>query len=88
MEHKCRAAAGDLTILLSGPNLSRATQQITGKRPVLALPRLPHLLNGGTGRERPGESKPGESKPGWLQAVAELAAAGLSCLPAGGSITL
>lgn len=84
MEHKCRAAAaGDLTILLSGPNLSRATQQITGKRPVLALPRLPHLLNCGTGRERPGESK-----PGWLQAVAELAATGLSCLPAGGSITL
>lgn len=83
MEHKCRAAAGDLTTLLSGPNLSRAIQHNTGKWPVIVLLLLQHLLNCGTGRECPGESI-----LGWFQAVAELAAAALSCLPAEGSITL
>lgn len=83
MEHKCRAAAGDLTTVLSGPNLNRATQQNTGKWPVLVLLLLQHLLNCRTGRECPGESI-----AGWFQVVAELAAAGLSCLPAEGSITL
>lgn len=45
MEHKCKAAAVNLTTLLSGPNLSRATQQISGKQPVLALLLLQHLRN-------------------------------------------
>lgn len=45
MEHECKAAAGDLTTLLSRPSLNTATQQNTGTQPALALPLLQHLLN-------------------------------------------
>lgn len=81
MEHECKAAAGDLTTLLSRPSLNTATQQNPGTQPAPALPLLQHLLN--WERALVGRT------PGYFQVRAALAAAGLSSyVPADGSRTL
>lgn len=75
MEHECKAAAGNLTTLLSRSSLNTATwQSACTSTPTAPAPaELWEIL--------------GERAPCYFQVQADLASAGLSYLPAEGSIT-